>query len=257
MSVLVAASRTFSIFSPPYDRLIPCNAERIGDLTDLDQWKGSAVVWQLTAAARQNDEFEALRNKVPGLPLLVLLPPPSEISRITDVLPLVRLLAPRMILPHGLLDSVYRLRQVFAMPPRSLAGAVTDYLIRRGFLHERRAVRDFQRILELAPETRSIAALSRRMYTSRRTLGRHFIATGMPVPSHCLHFGRLLHVAVQLQVDEGAMFRVATRFGYTDGFTMSNQMKRLIGYRPSQVRELLGWEWLVEAWLRQEGVSEH
>jgi hypothetical protein len=33
---------------------------------------------------------------------------------------------------------------------------------------------------------------------------------------------------------------------------MSNQMKRLIGHRPSEVRELLGWEWLVEAWLKQE-----
>jgi hypothetical protein len=32
-------------------------------------------------------------------------------------------------------------------------------------------------------------------------------------------------------------------------------MKRLIGYRPSQVRELPGWEWLVEAWLKQEGAT--
>jgi hypothetical protein len=29
-------------------------------------------------------------------------------------------------------------------------------------------------------------------------------------------------------------------------------MKRLIGYRPSEVRRLLGWEWLVEAWLLKE-----
>ncbi|MEX1181950.1 MAG: AraC family transcriptional regulator, partial [Gemmatimonadota bacterium] len=253
-SLNVATAPTFSIFAPPYDRLVPCSPETIDELTDLDRWKGTAIVWHLTPAARQNDEFDALRRKAPGLPLLVLLPPPTEISRITDMLPLVRLLSPRMILPHGLLDSIYRLRQVFAMPPRSLPGAVTDYLIRRGLLNERKAVREFQRILELAPDTRSIAALSRRMYTSRRTLGRHFVATGMPVPSHCLHFGRLLHVTVQLQVDDAAMFRVATRFGYPDGFTMSNQMKRLIGYRPSQVRDLLGWEWVVEAWLRQEGV---
>jgi hypothetical protein len=26
-------------------------------------------------------------------------------------------------------------------------------------------------------------------------------------------------------------------------------MKRLCGHRPSEVRELLGWEWIVEAWL--------
>jgi hypothetical protein len=33
---------------------------------------------------------------------------------------------------------------------------------------------------------------------------------------------------------------------------MSNQMKRLIGYRPSDIRACLGWEWIVEAWLRRE-----
>jgi AraC-like DNA-binding protein len=69
-----------------------------------------------------------------------------------------------------------------------------------------------------------------------------------------LHFARLFHAALQLQVEETAVFRIASRFGYADGFTMSNQMKRLIGYRPSQVRELLGWEWLIEAWLKKEGV---
>ena len=36
---------------------------------------------------------------------------------------------------------------------------------------------------------------------------------------------------------------------------MSNQMQRLIGYRPSMVRESLGWEWLFESWLRREAES--
>jgi AraC-like DNA-binding protein len=55
--------------------------------------------------------------------------------------------------------------------------------------------------------------------------------------------------------DEAAVFRIAARFGYPDGFTMSNQMKRLVGHRPSEVRQLLGWEWIVEAWLKREGLG--
>lgn len=255
MMPYAAAARTFSLFAPPYEELAPCGPEVVGELKDVDQWKGRALVWQLTPLARERDEFDIVRQKVPGLPLLILLPPPADVGRVADLLPLLRLLSPRMILPHGLIDSAYRLKQVFSMPPRSLPAAVTDYLVRRGPLRERKAVREFQRILELAPETRSIGSLSRRMYTSRRTLGRHFIATGMPVPSHCLHFGRLLHVAMQLQTDDSAMFRIASRFGYNDGFTMSNQMKRIIGYRPSEVRELLGWEWIVEAWLKMEEIE--
>ena len=106
--------------------------------------------------------------------------------------------------------------------------------------------------MELAPEVASISKLSRRMYTSRRTLGRHLSAAGLPVPSHWLQFARLLYISVQLQNDSSAIFRIACRAGYPDGFTMSNQMKRLIGYRPSDIRACLGWEWIVEAWLRRE-----
>jgi transcriptional regulator GlxA family with amidase domain len=93
------------------------------------------------------------------------------------------------------------------------------------------------------------------MYISRRTLGRHFALSGLPVPSHWLQFARLLHVSIQLQNETGAAFRIATRAGYPDGFTMSNQMKRMIGYRPTEVRNWLGWEWLLEAWLRREGLG--
>jgi AraC-like DNA-binding protein len=253
-SLPAAAARTLSLFAPPYDETVPCGPEVIAELSDVDDWKGCALVWQLTGDD-QLDEYDALRRKAPGLPLLVLLPPPAEIRRVVSVLPLVRLLAPRMILPHGLTDTPYRMRQILAMPPRALPAALSDYLIRRGMLRQRRTARELQRIFELAGSTTSIAMLSRRMYTSRRTLGRHFATQGIPVPSHCLHFARILHVAVQLQNDDTAMFRVASRFGYPDGFTMSNQMKRLTGHRPSQVRDLLGWEWLVEAWLKREGQS--
>jgi AraC-like DNA-binding protein len=251
-SAASAATRSLSLFAPPYDRLVPCPPDMLLRLVAVDEWKGCAVVWQLSSEPDQMREFDLLRNKVPGLPLLILLPPPADIHRILDLVPLLRLLSPRLILPYGLLDTPERLRQVLALPPRGLPRVVTEYLVRRGIIRRRPAVRELQRIFELAPETGSITILSRRMYTSRRTLGRHFASTGLPVPSHCLHFARLLHVAVHLQSEDTPMFKVATRFGYPDGFTMSNQMKRLIGYRPTQVRELLGWEWLVEAWLERE-----
>src|SRR5690606_33933459 len=240
-SVPQTATPTLALFQPPYDRLSPCDPDAIAELNDVDQWKGRAIIWLLSERTTQMAYFEALRCKPLGIPLTVLLPPPAAIRSILEILPLVRHLAPRMILPHGLVDTPYRLRQILAAPPRAVAASLTDYLIRRGMLRRKRAAREFQRIVELAPDTASISALSRRMYTSRRTLGRHFLSSGLPVPSHCLHFARLFHVSLQLQTDESAVFRIASRFGYTDGFTVSNQMKRLIGHRPSQVRELLGW----------------
>ena len=254
-SVPTSATSSLALFQPPYDRLAACGHDIIGDMGDVESWKGRALIWLLNDGTDQMANFEALRYKPPGLPLIVLLPPPAQIRSVLELLPLVRNLSPRMILPHGLVDTPYRLCQVLATSPRSIPATLTDYLVRRGILRTKRSAREFMRIVELAPETRSISALSRRMYTSRRTLGRHLISTGMPVPSHCLQFARLFHVALQLQTDDAAVFRIATRLGYADGFTMSNQMKRLIGYRPSEVRRLLGWEWVVEAWLKKEGLS--
>lgn len=256
MSIPAAASQTFSLFSPPYEELEPCTPEMVRSLRDVDEWKGKAVVWQLTSSAEVRLDFDTLRDKTPGLPLLVLLPPASDIHSVLHMLPMIRTLNPRMILPHGLLDVTCRIRDVFTLPPRSISNVVTDYLMRRGNLRTGRAVKEFKRILELAPEVTSISVLSRRVYASRRTLGRHSLESGLPVPSHCLGFARLLHATILLQSDQRTtVARIATRLKYPDGFTMSNQMKRLIGSRPSDVRELLGWEWVVDAWLKREGMA--
>jgi AraC-like DNA-binding protein len=253
-SLPASASETLCLFAPPYDLVVPCDLKTVMELTDVDDWKGCALVWQLTGQTGEAD-YAMIRQKARGLPLLVLLPPPNDVHRILPLLPLIRLLSPRLILPFGVLDTPYRLRQALALPPRGIAGAVTQHVVHRGLLRTKKEMREFHRIMELAPDTCSVSQLSRRMYTSRRTLGRHFNTSPLPVPSHCLQFGRLLHVAMQLHNDDAAVFRIATRFGYPDGFTMSNQMKRLIGYRPSEVRELLGWEWIVEAWLKREGLG--
>jgi AraC-like DNA-binding protein len=255
MSTVPAADeRSLSLFAPPYNALHPCGPDVLLDLADVENWKGCALVWQLTGSIQHETVSAALARRSQVLPLLILLPPPAEIQAILQLLPVVRALTPRLILPFGVIDAPLRLRQVLALPPRSLSAAVTQHLIRRGLLNQPNTIRCFQRIFELAPDTHSIAHLARRMYTSRRTLGRHFKSTHLPVPSHCLHFARLLNVALRLQADNTASYQIATRLGYPDGFTMSNQMKRLIGHRPSEVRGLLGWEWIVEVWLKQEGL---
>jgi hypothetical protein len=63
---------------------------------------------------------------------------------------------------------------------------------------------------------------------------------------------RLLRVAVELQTTEATVASIAIHHGYPDGFSVSNQMERLIGHRPSEIRERLGWEWILEAWLKRE-----
>jgi AraC-like DNA-binding protein len=133
-----------------------------------------------------------------------------------------------------------------------LAGEVTDYLRWRGLGIDRDTMHLIRRILDLSRDLKSISAVSRGMYVSRRALGRRLTARGLPVPSHWLQLGRLLRVAIRLQNSDATVSSVAFEHGYPDGFSLSNQMERLIGRRPSDARRRLGWEWLVESWLRRE-----
>jgi len=109
-----------------------------------------------------------------------------------------------------------------------------------------------RKTLELSGELRTVSGLARSLYMSRRALGRRFTTRGLPVPSHWLHFGRVLRAAVRLQNPGSTLYAVACELGYPDGFSLSNQMHRLTRLRPSIMKECFGWEWIVEAWLRQE-----
>jgi AraC-like DNA-binding protein len=122
------------------------------------------------------------------------------------------------------------------------------------------ARRLIRKTVELSLELHTVTALARSLYLSRRALGRRFLSRGLPVPSHWLHFGRILRAALRLQNTDETLASAAYHFGYPDAFAFSNQMYRLTGVRPSEARRCLGWEWLVEAWLQTErgtgGLSE-
>ncbi len=248
-SQAAAANTSLSTFAPPYIRFEPRTMAPFGDVTT---WRGSAIAWRLQDASTQKAEFDWLHDRPYGLPLIILLPRPEDIGKTLPLLAHIGALQPRAVVPAGALGSPEHVKQMLASAPRNFADEITSYLVARGMLASRRLHTEVHRILELSSDVQSASALARRMYTSRRTLGRHFASEGVPVPSHWLQFGRLLHVCFQLQSDQSAMFRIAHRAKYPDGFTMSNQMKRIIGIRPSQVREMVGWEWIVESWLETE-----
>ncbi|HSH75835.1 MAG TPA: AraC family transcriptional regulator, partial [Longimicrobiales bacterium] len=109
-----------------------------------------------------------------------------------------------------------------------------------------------RRIIDLSSDLRTVSAVCRGLYLSRRALGRRLKSRGLPVPSHWLQLGRLLRVALKLQNSEATVSSAAFDLGYPDGFSVSNQMERLLGFRPSEVRVRLGWEWILESWLRRE-----
>jgi AraC-like DNA-binding protein len=159
---------------------------------------------------------------------------------------------PQAILPDHEAVALEDLAQVLRRPPEDLGADVTEYVTWRGVALDRETSRLLRKTLALSADLRSVSALSRSLYLSRRALGRRLLSRGLPVPSHWLHFGRLLRVAIRLQNSSDSVLSIGYEVGYADAFSLSNQMHRLTGFRPSEVREYLGWEWLLEAWLCEE-----
>jgi AraC-like DNA-binding protein len=239
-------------FKPPYEELEP-----ITTAWELEgRARGDAIIWQAFSASHWREELEFAINRSRGVSLIIVLPPASQISDIADALPHLGVAYPHAVVPAGRMAEPAALRLTLALPPRALPTRVIEYLERHRIIQSVEARTEIKRIFELAPKTPTISRLCRDMYTSRRTLGRHFESHGLPVPSHWLQFARLLHVILRAQCERTAIFRLAVAAGYPDGFTLSNQMKRLIGYRPTEVRGCFGFEWLLEEWLAREKAGQ-
>lgn len=248
-----ANSSPLSLLSYPYEELRAV----IGGGKQLaleGRRPGSCLVWEM-AAGRHEQVASIARGRPGGLPLIVVLPPDAHMPTEEALVRTIQEVRPQGILPyHGTL-SPEEIAAVLRQPPEDLGAEITDYLRWRGIALDRETTRLIRKTVALSAELRSISALARSLYLSRRALGRRFMARGLPVPSHWLHFARLLRVAIRLQNSQESVLSVGYELGYPDAFALSNQMARLTGYRPTEARMYLGWEWLLEAWLRQEADS--
>jgi AraC-like DNA-binding protein len=159
---------------------------------------------------------------------------------------------PHSVLPHIQEIDTQELVSILRRFPTQFDFEVVEYLVWRGIEVDLDTRRLLRKTLELSEELRTVSALARALYMSRRALGRRFMTRGLPVPSHWLHFGRVLRGSVQLQDPRANLFRIGCELGYPDGFAFSNQLKRLTGLRPSMMKECFGWEWIVESWLFRE-----
>jgi AraC-like DNA-binding protein len=239
-----------SLFAPPYRWLESMN-EPDPPPASLRTIPGAALIWCLEEG-EWGRSFDVVRTRPGGVALIVVLPKAEDVAQDRDVLRVVELCRPHSILPYHPEPNPDDLRSLLRRAPDDLSIEVTDYLAWRGIVVDGDTRRLIRRTIDVAGEIRSVTALSRMLYLSRRALGRRFLSRGLPVPSHWLHFGRILRATLRLQATEETLFTIACDLGYPDGFALSNQMFRLTGIRPTVARECLGWEWVMESWLKKE-----
>ena len=240
------SATSVSLLRPPY--------ERFGDYPTRQQSglePGSVLIWNM-GAPRWEKDVGTVSERPGGLALVMILPESARVRSVTQVLRAIERTRPQGVLPYHQYVEAREIGLILRRPPASLAASVTEYLVWRGLSIDPPTLRTIRKVIELSEEVRTITALARGLYVSRRALGRRFLTRSLPVPSHWLHVARLLRATLKLQNSEQSLFQVACDLGYPDGFALSNQMNRLCGVRPSEARERLGWEWLLEAWLLQE-----
>ena len=249
-------SPTISLFAPPYSELTPLEGPTVkpAQLRAHCQAPGSALIWRLVGPPSES-ELRVVACRPGGASLIAVLPDPTRLQRIEAIKQSVALVRPHGVLPSHLGPALPALRQVLRRPPDDLASDFTDYLRWRGIMLDGETRRVVRQIVDLSEQLRSISAVARSLFLSRRALGRRFMRHGLPVPSHWLQLARILRVAIRLQNSAATVSSLAYEAGYPDGFSLSNQMHRLLGYRPSEIRGYLGWEWIVETWLRQEAAG--
>ena len=257
---LSEASMRFSVrnhrflgFFPPYRTL-----EVLTSPTQIPDGplpsRGFGLLWNLGAGDVVSG-LRAIRERPPGLALVILLPPSAAVQSQERLLDLVEQSRPHSILPHMAEVETEEIAVVLRRFPSEFALEVTDYLTWRRIDVDMETRRLLRKTLELSDHLRTVNGLARSLYMSRRALGRRFMTRGLPVPSHWLHFGRVLRASILLQEPAASLFGVSCELGYPDGFALSNQMKRLTGLRPSIMKECFGWEWIVESWLHHEAAE--
>ncbi len=237
-------------FFPPYRRLeVLRHPQQIPRSPSPN--RGSALLWNIKLGELVSG-IRSVRLRPPGVALFIILPPTSELGDKEVLLQLMASCRPHSVIPYVEAIDTDELVAILRRFPNQFDLEVTDYLIWRGIDVDLDTRRLLRKTLELSGELRTVSGLARALYMSRRALGRRFMTRGLPVPSHWLHFGRVLRGSIQLQNPRSNLFRIGSELGYPDGFAFSNQLKRLTGLRPSLMKECFGWEWIVESWLFRE-----
>jgi AraC-like DNA-binding protein len=78
----------------------------------------------------------------------------------------------------------------------------------------------------------------------------------LPAPSRWYQAARALHAALRIQAEPNScLLRLAHSLGYADHSALSQLLHRSFGVRPGVVRGTLGWEWLLERWLRAHRIQ--
>ncbi len=243
----------------PLDRIGPpySEFERVRDPSNLEWATRVPGTLLAVTSTRPGSDWQTLqailprlRARYPAAPVVLRLPR-GEVPDIVHLAARAGSLHIRAVLVEGE-PIAPALRTTLTNPP-DLAGDITEWLTVRGLTLPPRLRSSIHEIVRHAPEHGKIGGLLRGIGESERTVRSWFSQGGLAAPSHWLAAARALHAALRLQREVNrSLLTVALDAGYSDASHLTRQIARLFDTTPATIRLSLGWEWLLDRWLRSE-----
>ena len=199
----------------------------------------AALLPLAVAAARQRFPAAPIVLRIPALtPATIRLAQRAARLRVRAVVgtgePLAEALRPLLTAPDDLGDDV--VEWVELRRGRPLSPAVATLL---------------RHIVSGGSSGTQLSELLGPLGESERTARHRLRSRGLPPPSAWHQLARALHAALRVQAEpEARLSLLALDLGFSDHSGFSRQLTRAFGVTPPGVRGTLGWEWLVERWVR-------
>lgn len=237
------------VITPPYARF--SHVVNVRRLSPREFPIGT--VFGLEAEARTDDptalrdSILCLRQRFPAVPLVLRLRQRFDV-RTAHLIQRATQLHVRGVIIEG--EPLPDTLRACLTAPVDLPGDVVDWLTLRLPRLSPHVAELCRVIFRHAPHEAQLEVLLRHAGESSRTARSRLRKLALPAPAHWHQVARAVHAALRLQrCPSESLFELAMQLGYSDHSALSHQLQRLFGMRSSQVRRLLGWEWLLESWI--------
>jgi hypothetical protein len=237
------------LFAPPYHEAIPVRGSaQVSPIYPA----GTVLCLKLDSLSRGwadlNIVLPHIWTHFPTIPVVLHLSacPASDI----DIVRRVGRLAVRGVTVDPVTEPT--LRRILSCPD-DIGGDVVEWLAFRGFRFGPALGRSLEMIFSRATGHRLLGDLLRENGEAEGTLRRRLQKKYLPPPNAWFCAARSVTAMLRLQADPGlSLSSISHEHDHADHSALSQQILRCLGSRPSHLRALLGWEWMIEQWLNRD-----
>jgi hypothetical protein len=249
-----ATEQAIALLRPPYDRI-----EHQTGWSSLDARSGAPgliagiqVEQPLESYADLDDTIRRLRHHAPAIPVVLLLRLPAEDGLF--VAAHAARAGVRAVVWSG--QPIGEALRKSLTEESSLAEDVVEWLGLYGLRLSPLVSSLLLQIVANGPRHDSLTSLLTSIGIPETSARFRMHKKRLPPPSRWFQVARALHAALRIQGEpRTCLMRLAHQLGYADHSALSQLVNRAFGVRPGMIRGTLGWEWLMERWIRLQRIA--